>query len=62
MNEMFINDIINKIFIIYKNFDKTDFINLSKYNERFIIYYILNLFLFLNNFFSLLLIILNRSL
>jgi hypothetical protein len=62
LNKIFINNIIDKIFIIYKNFDKINFINLNKYNERFIIYYILNLLSFLNNFFLFLFIILNKSL
>jgi hypothetical protein len=61
MNKVLINDFVNKIFIVHKNFDKTDFINLNKYNKRFIIHYILNLFSFLNGFFSLLFAISNKS-
>jgi len=58
---MLTNNIINKIFIIYKNFNKINFINLNKYNKKFFIYYFFNLFLFSKGFYIFLFIILNKS-
>src|SRR5436305_6377190 len=59
---MLINNIINKIFIIYKNFNKINSINLNKYNKKIFIYYFFNIFLFSKNFYTVLLAILNMSL
>ena len=61
LNKALINNIVNKIFIIYKNFSKINFINLNKYNKKIFIYYFFNLFLFLKDFFALLFTTLNRS-